>query len=234
MSDDALSRPATGSGFRQLSLPRRAAAEAVATALLLAAIVGSGIAGERLSGGNVAVALLANSLASGAALAALILAFAPISGAHLNPVVSLAEAWCGALRWRDVPVYAMAQLAGAFTGVAAAHTMFGEPLFSFARQSRGEPAKILSEAIATFGLVVVIRSSARWGAPGVAAGVATYILAAYWFTSSTSFANPAVTLARSASDTFSGIRPADLPGFLAAQFAGGAAAVGFLRAMRVK
>ena len=158
-----LSLRASGIGFGQLSLPRRAAAEAVATALLLAAIVGSGIAGERLSGGNVAVALLANSLASGAALAALILAFAPISGAHLNPVVSLAEAWRGALALGDVPAYAMAQLVGAFIGVAAAHAMFGEPLLSFARQPRGGPARILSEAIATFGLVVVIRGSSPVG-----------------------------------------------------------------------
>lgn len=232
MSGALAAGPASRSTPRGLSLPRRAAAEAVASAFLLAAIVGSGIAGERLSGGNAAIALLANSLASAAALAALILAFARVSGAHMNPVVTLDEAFRGLLPLRDVPAYWGAQIAGAFTGVAAAHAMFGEPLFSSSRHPRGGPAAILSESIATFGLIVVLRGSSRLGPAGAAAGVATYILAAFWFTSSTSFANPAVTLARSASDTFAGIRPGDVPGFLAAQFAGAAAAAAFLRVVQ--
>lgn len=223
--------PAVSPGSPAASLPQRAAAEAVATAFLLAAIVGSGIAGERLSGGNAAIALLANSLASAAALAALILGFSRISGAHMNPVITLDEAGRGLLRLTDVPVYWSAQIGGAFAGVAAAHAMFGEPIFSLSRHPRGGAARILSEAIATFGLVLVVRGSSRLGPTGAAAGVATYILAAYWFTSSTSFANPAVTLARSVTDTFSGIRPADLPGFLLAQCGGGAAAAAFLRAV---
>ncbi len=213
----------------RISLPRRGAAEAVATAFLLAAIVGSGIAGDRLSAGNQATALLANSVASGAALAALILAFAGISGAHMNPIVTLDASLRGELRRADVPVYVVAQIGGAFAGVAAAHAMFGEPVFSLSRNAREGSARLFSEAVATFGLVLVVRGAARYGAAGVAAGVSTYILAAYWFTSSTSFANPAVTLARCVSDTFAGIRPADVPGFLAAQLAGAAAAAGFLR-----
>jgi glycerol uptake facilitator-like aquaporin len=211
-----------------LSLARRAASEGVATAFLLAAIVGSGIMAERLAGGNTAVALLANSLASGAALAALILGFAEHSGAHMNPLVTLADAWRGRLPFRDAAAYVPAQLAGAFAGVVAAHAMFGEPLLSPARRVRGGAGLLLAEVIATFGLLVVIRGSARLGVGATAASVGCYILAAYWFTSSTSFANPAVTLARTLSDTFTGIRPSDAPGFLAAQLAGGGAGAVFL------
>jgi len=217
-----------------VSLARRAASEAVATAFLLAAIVGSGIMGERLAGGNAAIALLANSLASGAALVALILGFSGISGAHMNPVVTLADAWRGHLPFRDAAAYVPAQFTGAFAGVVAAHAMFGAALFSPARRVRGGAGQLLAEAVATFGLLVVIRGSARLGGgaamatAATAAAVGCYILAAYWFTSSTSFANPAVTLARTLSDTFTGIRPSDAPGFLAAQLAGGGAGAVFL------
>jgi glycerol uptake facilitator-like aquaporin len=200
------------------------AAEAVGTALLLAAVVGSGIMGERLAGGNVAIALLANTLATGATLAALILAFSPISGAHFNPAVTLADASQGGLPWRDVPGYVVAQIIGAFAGVATAHLMFGEPLFSASRRIRAGPAQIFSEFIATFGLLAVIWGCARLRSAATPFAVAAYITGAYWFTASTSFANPAVTLARSASNTFAGIRPPDAPGFIVAQLAGAAAA----------
>ena len=203
---------------------RRMAAEAVGTALLLAAVVGSGIMGERLAGGNVAIALLANTLATGATLAALILAFSPISGAHFNPAVTLADASQGGLPWRDVPGYVVAQIIGAFAGVATAHLMFGEPLFSASRRIRAGPAQIFSEFIATFGLLAVIWGCARLRSAATPFAVAAYITGAYWFTASTSFANPAVTLARSASNTFAGIRPPDAPGFIVAQLAGAAAA----------
>jgi glycerol uptake facilitator-like aquaporin len=203
---------------------RRVTAEAVGTAFLLAAVIGSGIMGERLAGGNVAVALLANTLATGAALVALILTFGEISGAHFNPAVTLAEAAGGGLAWRDVPVYVLAQIAGAFAGVAIAHLMFGEPVFFASRHVRAGPAQLLGELVATFGLLAVIQGCARHRATAVPYAVAAYITAAYWFTSSTSFANPAVTLARAASDTFAGIRPADAPGFIAAQLVGAAAA----------
>lgn len=211
-------------GNRQPALARRVTAEALGTALLLAAVVGSGIMGERLAGGNVAVALLANTLATGAALVALILTFGPISGAHFNPAVTLADASQGGLSWRDVPAYLAAQITGAFAGVAAAHLMFGEPLFSASRHAREGGAQMFSEAVATFGLLSVIWSCARTRATAAPFAVAAYITAAYWFTSSTSFANPAVTLARSATDTFAGIRPADAPPFILAQLAGAAAA----------
>jgi glycerol uptake facilitator-like aquaporin len=210
-------------------LARRAAAEAVGTALLLAAVVGSGIMGAKLAGGNVALALLANTVATGAALVALILAFGPISGAHFNPVVTLADAWLGGRAWREVPVYLMAQVAGAFAGVAAAHTMFSAPLFFASRQARAGGAQLFSEFVATFGLLAVIWGCVRARPADVAYAVGAYITAAYWFTASTSFANPAVTLARSASDTFAGIRPADAPGFIAAQLVGAAAATIFFR-----
>ena len=209
------------------SLARRLVAEAVGTALLLAAVVGSGIMGERLAGGNVAVALLANTIATGAALVALILAFGPISGAHFNPAVTLADAAQRGLAWSDVPPYLVAQVAGAFAGVAAAHVMFQLPLFFASAHARSGPAQMFSEFVATFGLLAVIWGCARGGSPAmVPFAVAWYITAAYWFTASTSFANPAVTLARSASDTFAGIRPADAPAFIAAQLLGAAAATG--------
>ena len=198
--------------------------EAVGTAMLLAAVVGSGIMGERLSAGNVAIALLANTLATGAALVALILTFGPISGAHFNPAVTLADASQGGLPWREVPAYVIAQLAGAFAGVATAHLMFGLRLFSASRHVRAGAAQMFSEFIATFGLLAVIWGCVRFRSQAVPFAVAAYITAAYWFTASTSFANPAVTLARSLTDTFVGIRPIDSSGFIIAQLAGAAAA----------
>lgn len=202
---------------------RTLTAEALGTAFLLAAVVGSGIMGERLAGGNAALALLANSTASGAALVALILAFGPISGAHFNPAVSLFAAGSGALPWRQVPAYAAAQVAGAFAGVGAANAMFGLPLFFASQHARHGAAQLGSELLATFGLLSVIAGASR--TPGSAPyAVGGYIAAAYWFTSSTSFANPAVTLARAASDTFAGIRPEDAPAFIVAQLVGAGAA----------
>jgi|SRR5579863_2290537 glycerol uptake facilitator-like aquaporin len=201
------------------TLRSRAVVEFGGTAFLLMAVVGSGIMAERLAGGNVALALLANSIATGAALVALILALGPVSGAHFNPVVTLAEAIQGKVPWAEVPVYAMAQVAGAFAGVAAAHLMFGLPLFFASRHARGGAALLWSEFIATFGLLAVIWGCERARTSFAPFAVGGYITAAYWFTSSTSFANPAVTLARAASDTFAGIRPADAPGFTAAQLA---------------
>jgi glycerol uptake facilitator-like aquaporin len=203
---------------------RRAVAEALGTAFLLAAVVGSGIMGDRLAGGNVAIALLANSIATGAMLVALILTFGPISGAHFNPAVTLADASQGGLAWREVPVYIAAQIAGAFTGVAAAHLMFGEPVFSASRHVRAGGSQLFSEFIATFGLLSIIWGCARLRSSAVPFAVGAYITGAYWFTSSTSFANPAVTLARAASDTFAGIHPADAPGFIIGQLAGAMAA----------
>ncbi len=203
---------------------RRAAAEALGTAVLLAAVVGSGIMGERLAGGNIAIALLANSIATGAMLVALILTLGPISGAHFNPAVTLADASQGGLPWRDVPAYLAAQIAGAFAGVAAAHLMFSELLFFASRHARAGGAQLFSEFLATFGLLSVIWGCARQRSSVVPFAVGAYITGAYWFTSSTSFANPAVTLARAASDTFAGIRPADAPGFIVAQLAGAMAA----------
>jgi glycerol uptake facilitator-like aquaporin len=211
-------------------LPRRATAEAVGTALLLATVVGSGIMGERLSGGNVAVALLANTVATGAGLVALILTFGPISGAHFNPAVTLADASQGGLPWRDVPVYVLAQIVGAFAGVAAANVMFELRVFFASRKAREGGAQLFSEFVATFGLLAVIWGCVRLKQKAVVPfAVGAYITAAYWFTSSTSFANPAVTLARSASDTFAGIRPTDTPGFVAAQLVGAAAATALFR-----
>jgi glycerol uptake facilitator-like aquaporin len=203
---------------------KRFVAEGLGTAFLLAAVVGSGIMGERLSGGNVAIALLANTIATGAMLVALILTFGPISGAHFNPAVTLADAWQGGLAWREVPAYLAAQIAGAFAGVAAAHLMFTEPVFFASRHVRAGSAQLFSEFIATFGLLSVIWGCARLRSSAVPFAVGAYITGAYWFTSSTSFANPAVTLARAASDTFAGIRPADAPGFIVAQLAGALAA----------
>jgi len=211
------------------TLPRRAASEAVGSGMLLAAVVGSGIMGERLAGGNVAIALLANTMATGAALLALILAFRPISGAHFNPVVTAADASQGGLAWSAVPVYVVAQVVGAFAGVAIAHVMFGEPLFTASRHARAGLPQLVSEFVATFGLLAVIWGCVRSRSDVVPFAVAAYITAAYWFTASTSFANPAVTLARAATDTFAGIRPADTPGFIVAQLAGGGAATALFR-----
>lgn len=212
-----------------MNLSRRMTAEFTATAMLLAAVVGSGIMGERLAGGNAAVALLANTLATGAALVALIVTFGPISGAHMNPAVTLADAWQRGLPWREVPAYLGAQTAGAFVGVAVAHLMFGLPLFFASHHARAGTRQAFSEFIATFGLVAVIWGCLRFRSAMVPFAVAAYIMAAYWFTASTSFANPAVTLARSASDTFAGIRPADTPGFIIAQVFGAAAATVLFR-----
>ena len=210
-------------------LLKRAVAESVGTAMLLAAVVGSGIMGERLAAGNTAIALLANTLATGAALVALILTFGPISGAHFNPAVTLAAAWQRGLAWRDVPVYIFAQVGGAFAGVAAAHLMFGLPLFFASQHARAGAAQAFSEFVATFGLLAVIWGCVRFNSSAVPFAVAAYITAAYWFTASTSFANPAVTLARSASDTFAGIRPVDAPAFIVAQLAGAFVATALLR-----
>jgi glycerol uptake facilitator-like aquaporin len=203
---------------------RRAVAEMLGTAFLLAAVVGSGIMGERLAAGNVAVALLANTIATGAALVALILAFGPISGAHFNPAVTLADASQRGIAWHEVPVYIAAQIGGAFGGVAAAHLMFGEPLYFASHHIRAGSAQLFSEFFATFGLLSVIWGCVRLRSSAVPFAVGAYITAGYWFTSSTSFANPAVTIARAASDTFAGIRPVDAPGFIVAQLAGAMAA----------
>ena len=206
------------------NLPRRLTAEAIGTAMLLAAVVGSGIMADRLSGGNQAVALLANTIATAAALVALILTFGPLSGAHFNPAVSIADASQGGLPWREVPVYVVAQVCGAVLGVWIAHVMFGERVFMLSLHVRSGPAQMVSELVATFGLLSVIWGCSRRRSDAIPFAVAAYITAAYWFTASTSFANPAVTTARALTDTFAGIRPADVPGFLVAQFAGAAAA----------
>jgi glycerol uptake facilitator-like aquaporin len=208
----------------RVTFARRIVAEALGTALLLSTVIGSGIMGERLSGGSVGLALLANTVATGAALVALIATFGPISGAHFNPAVTLADASQGGTKWRAVPAYVGAQVSGAFVGAAIAHIMFGEPLFSSSTHERSGPAQLTSEFIATFGLLAVIWGTSRRNPAAVPFAVGAYITAAYWFTSSTSFANPAVTLARAASNTFAGIRPADAPGFVLAQLAGAGAA----------
>lgn len=207
----------------------RLVAEFTGSAFLLMAVVGSGIMGERLSGGNVAIALLANTIATGAALVALILTFGPISGAHLNPAVTLCDAWQKGIRWSETPGYIAAQVLGAYFGVVCAHLMFGLPALSASQHSRSGPAQVFSEFIATFGLMSVIWGCSRSRASLVPFAVGAYITAAYWFTASTSFANPAVTLARALTNTFSGIRPADAPGFIAAQLVGAAAATMLFR-----
>jgi len=199
---------------------RALAAEAVGTAMLLAAVVGSGIMGERLASGNVAIALLANALATGAALMALIQTFGPVSGAHFNPAVTVADAVQGGLPWNRVGGYVLAQVSGAFVGVMAAHLMFSEPLLAASMHERSGAAQVFSECVATFGLLLVMSGVSRSHAAGVPFAVAAYIAAAYWFTASTSFANPAVTLARAFTNTFAGIRPADVPGFLCGQVTG--------------
>jgi len=214
-------------------LARAAAIEFVATAFLLIAVVGSGIMAERLSGGNVALALLANAIATGGALLALILAFGPQSGAHMNPAVSFAAAALDELRWDHALAYALAQVAGAIAGVLIAHVMFELPVLQLSAHVRAGYGQWVAEAVATFGLLVVIWGSRAHQAPVTPFAVAAYITGAYWFTASTSFANPAVTLARSLSDTFAGIRPADAPGFMLAQAAGTLLALAFLRAVAI-
>jgi glycerol uptake facilitator-like aquaporin len=208
----------------QVDLTRRAVSEAIGTAFLLSTVVGSGIMAERLSGGSVALALLANTVATGAGLVALILTFGPISGAHFNPAVTVADATQGGLSWRDVPVYIAAQCSGAFGGAAIAHLMFDLPVFAASKHARASAGELVGEVVATFGLLCVIWGCARRRSEAVPFAVGAYITAAYWFTSSTSFANPAVTLARAASDTFAGIRPVDAPAFVVAQLLGAAAA----------
>ncbi len=204
---------------------RRLAAEFIGTAMLLAAVVGSGITAERLAGGNVALALLANTIATGAALFSLILMFAHISGAHFNPVVCVSSAISGDLAWKDAVFYTIIQIAGGCLGVVIANLMFELPPVILSTKVRTGPAQWLGEFVAAFGLVGVITAvSRRHRSRTVAAAVAAYITAAYWFTSSTSFANPAVTIARSLSDTFAGIRPVDIPGFIVAQVLGALAA----------
>lgn len=210
-----------------MTLFRRSVAESLGTALLLATVVGSGIMGERLSDGNVAIALLANAIATGGGLVALIVTFGPISGAQFNPAVSLALAATKQFPWREVPAYTVAQIVGAILGVWAAHLMFGETVFQFSHKARPGLALNWSELIATFGLLMVILSGLRHRSSAIPYTVAAYIVAAYWFTASTSFANPAVTIARSLSDTFAGIHPFDAPAFILAQLTGAAAAVAF-------
>jgi len=212
-------------------LSARVVAEFLGTALLVAAVVGSGIMGERLANGNIAIALLANTLATGAALVALILTFGPISGGHFNPVVTLGMALVNDLGWSRVPAYLAAQIAGGFTGAAAAHWMFGLPVVSASLHARHGLGQVVSEFVATFGLLCVVWSCARFRPSATAYAVGAYITAAYWFTASTSFANPAVTLARAATNTFSGIRLSDVPAFLAAQVLGALVATFLFRWM---
>jgi glycerol uptake facilitator-like aquaporin len=206
------------------NLRARMVAEFLGTAFLVAAVVGSGIMAERLANGNMALALLANTIATGAALVVLILTFGPISGAHLNPVVSVADAMEGGLDWSEAFFYIAAQISGGIAGTIAAHAMFEISLISVSRHIRGGPHQFFSEFIATFGLLCVIWGCSRSRPSIVPFAVGSYITAAYWFTASTSFANPAVTIARSLSDTFAGIRPSDVPLFVIAQFAGGISA----------
>ncbi|ALL13229.1 aquaporin [Caulobacter henricii] len=206
------------------SLTRRLAAEALGTALLLAVVVGSGIMGQRLSGGNDAIALLGNTLATGAALIVLITVLAPISGAHFNPVVTLVMAARREISARDTGLYIGTQLLGALLGVWMAHLMFETPILQVSTRLRDGPAQVFSEAVATFGLLATILGVSRFSPQVVPAAVGLYITAAYWFTASTAFANPAVTLARSLTDSFAGIAPTSIPGFLLGQALGAAAA----------
>lgn len=204
-----------------MNLIRRLTAETLGTAMLLATVIGSGIVGERLAGGNVAVALLANTLATGAILVAIILTFGQISGAHFNPAVTICDAIQGGIKWRDVPFYTVGQTVGAFVGVGIANLMFELPVFFASQKVRTGSAQFLSEFVATFGLLTVIWGCVRLPSKIIVPfAVAAYITAAYWFTSSTSFANPAVTLARMMSNTFAGIRPVDAPLFIVAQLLG--------------
>jgi glycerol uptake facilitator-like aquaporin len=211
------------------NLSRRLTAEFTGTAFLVAAVVGSGVMGERLAGGNVAIALLANTIATGASLVVLILTFGPISGAQFNPAVTLVDTIEGGLSSMDAAGYMLAQSIGAVCGTMSAHLMFGLRLISFSQHARSGTAQLFSEFIATFGLLSVIWGCSR-SRPGIVPfAVGLYITAAYWFTSSTSFANPAVTIARCVSDTFAGIRPEDVPGFVTAQIAGALAATFFFK-----
>jgi glycerol uptake facilitator-like aquaporin len=205
---------------------RRLVAEGLGTALLLAVVVGSGIMGERLAGGNLAIALLGNTLATGAALVVLIGVFGPVSGAHFNPAVTLIAALRRDLPWRLALAYPLVQVAGAMLGVWIAHAMFGEPILQVSTKARDGGGQAFSEAVATFGLVATILGTARFRPESTPVAVGLYITAAYWFTASTSFANPAVTIARSLSNTFAGIAPSSAPAFILAQVSGALLAAG--------
>lgn len=209
------------------TLCTRLTAEFIGTAFLVAAVVGSGVMGERLAGGNVGIALLANTIATGAALVALIGTFGSISGAHFNPVVTLSDVIAGRMSWTDASAYIVVQIVAGIIGAVLAHLMFGLPIVSLSLRARSGAALVLSEFVATFGLLSVILGCSRFRSSIVPVAVGAYITAAYWFTASTSFANPAVTIARSLTNTFSGIRPVDVPWFLVAQVCGGLAATGF-------
>jgi glycerol uptake facilitator-like aquaporin len=228
MAAETIAARARPAGLAHL-LSDAVAIEAIATCFLLIAVVGSGIMAERLSGGNTGAALLANAIATGGALVALILAFGPRSGAHMNPVVTLAAALTGGLRWRAVPGYLAAQFLGAVLGVWLAHLMFELPVMQLSTHVRTGTGQWVAEMIATFGLLATIWGCRAHPAPVTAFAVAAYITGAYWFTASTSFANPAVTVARALTDTFAGIRPLDAPGFILAQLAGMALALPLLR-----
>jgi glycerol uptake facilitator-like aquaporin len=214
------------------AVARLALAELISTAFLLVAVVGSGIMAERLCGGNVGLALLANALATGGALLALILAFGPQSGAHMNPVVTIAAAAAGDLEWHNVPAYLAAQLIGAVAGVWLAHAMFDLPIWQLSQHVRTGLGQWIAEVVATVGLLLVIWGCRAHREPVTAFAVAAYITGAYWFTASTSFANPAVTVARMFSDTFAGIRPIDAPAFIVAQIAALFVAIPILKALR--
>jgi glycerol uptake facilitator-like aquaporin len=204
-----------------MPLSRRVVAEFLGSAFLVAAVVGSGIMGERLAAGNIAMALLANAVATGAALVALILTFGPISGAHFNPVVTLADAWEGGIPWAETSHHLSAQIFGGISGASVAHLMFGLHIVSLSQHARTGRPQWFSEFVATFGLLSVIWGCSRTRSSVVPFAVGAYITSAYWFTASTSFANPAATIARCLSDTFAGIRPVDVPWFIFAQFLGG-------------
>ena len=231
MSSDTLAHPAPArhAGALVYTLSDAVAVECLATALLLIAVVGSGIMAEQLSGGNIGVALLANAVATGGALVALILSFGPRSGAHMNPAVTLAAALTGGLRWRTVPVYIVAQVVGAVIGVWLAHVMFELSVLQFSAHVRTGGGQWVAEVIATFGLLATIWGCRAHQAPVTAFAVAAYVTGAYWFTASTSFANPAVTIARCLTNTFAGIRPWDAPGFILAQLVGVLLALPLLR-----
>ncbi|HTJ47318.1 MAG TPA: MIP/aquaporin family protein [Kofleriaceae bacterium] len=229
MTASTASSPVDELGPHPAALPKRLVAEAIGTAFLLAVVVGSGIMAKELFRDSDGLALLANAIATGGGLVALILTFGSISGAHFNPVVTIIDATSGGLRWTDVPAYIGAQLAGAIAGVFAAHAMFERAVLETSHHARAGGALLFSEFVATFGLIAVISSVARRRPEGVPYAVGAYITAAYWFTPSTSFANPAVTIARTMTDTFAGIRPADAPGFIGAQVVGAFAAAGLMR-----
>lgn len=215
--------------MRPHSLRFTAFCEFIATAFLIIAVVGSGIAAERLSGGNVGLALLANAIATGGALFGLILTFGPLSGAHMNPIVTLGATLAGEFQWRVVPIYVAAQVAGGVFGTLVTHAMFELPLVQFSQHVRTGPAQWLAEVVATCGLLGIIWGTARYRTPVLAGAVGAYITGAYWFTASTSFANPAVTIARAFTDTFAGIQPVDVAGFIAAQAVGLLIALPLLR-----